>query len=259
MAPSATARDGEWLDFVADLMGAPLTAWPSEQVTQLLVDTFGAAGCGHYAKRGSGPAWQYGWPPEHFAPNLQAIQRWTEESAPREHPILRYYLGTGDSRCIQVRDVPRRFADQRIVQRWNERGRHWGGVQSQLSIPLQLGPLDNRAFVIGRTDPYTPQELVTAHRLQRLLVGLDRQIDAYSRWSQRAGPPAVEVALAVGLTPRELAVLELLTRGHTAAAIGRRLGIAERTVQKHLQHAYAKLGVADRLAAVQRAQTIGVL
>jgi ATP/maltotriose-dependent transcriptional regulator MalT len=54
-------------------------------------------------------------------------------------------------------------------------------------------------------------------------------------------------------------VLQLLADGLTAAAIGRRLMIAERTVQKHLQHCYAKLGVADRLGAVQRAQILAIL
>ncbi|MDN5859207.1 MAG: helix-turn-helix transcriptional regulator, partial [Pseudonocardia sp.] len=72
-------------------------------------------------------------------------------------------------------------------------------------------------------------------------------------------PDATEVANAVRLTPRELAVLDLLAAGHTAGAMGRRLQIAERTVQKHLERIYTKLGVTDRLSAVLRAQRIGVL
>lgn len=72
-------------------------------------------------------------------------------------------------------------------------------------------------------------------------------------------PTAMDVAGAVRLTPRELRVLELLAEGHTAGAIARRLQIAERTVQKHLERVYAKIGVSDRLAAVLRAQRIGLL
>ncbi|MHC8504121.1 LuxR C-terminal-related transcriptional regulator [Pseudonocardia artemisiae] len=41
--------------------------------------------------------------------------------------------------------------------------------------------------------------------------------------------------------------------------MGRRLAIAERTVHKHLQRTYAKLGVTDRLSAVLRAQRLGLL
>ncbi len=101
--------------------------------------------------------------------------------------------------------------------------------------------------------------MASVRRLQRLLLGLDRQIAAYARWVERSGAAKAETADAIGLTPRQLAVLDLLAHGHTAAAIGRRLGIAERTVQKHLQRVYAGLGVADRLSAVQRAQHIGLL
>jgi ATP/maltotriose-dependent transcriptional regulator MalT len=128
-----------------------------------------------------------------------------------------------------------------------------------MSVPLFAGPHAHRAFVVGRADTFTAQEMAATHRLQRLLGGLDRQITAFSRWSQRNGTTGAEAADGVCLTPRELAVLELLASSLTATAIGRRLGIAERTVQKHLQRGYAKLGVADRLAAVQRAQAIGVL
>lgn len=92
-----------------------------------------------------------------------------------------------------------------------------------------------------------------ARRLHRLLVGLDRHVDALHG---RAGGAA---AGEVSLTPRELAVLALLADGLTAAAVGRRLLIAERTVHKHLARIYAKLGVHDRLAAVLRAHRIGLL
>ncbi|MHA6796634.1 LuxR C-terminal-related transcriptional regulator [Pseudonocardia bannensis] len=51
----------------------------------------------------------------------------------------------------------------------------------------------------------------------------------------------------------------MLAQGLTALAIGRRLAIAERTVHKHLQRTYAKLGVTDRLSAVLRAQRLGLL
>ena len=54
-------------------------------------------------------------------------------------------------------------------------------------------------------------------------------------------------------------MLALLAEGLTAASIGRRLMITERTVHKHLQHSYTKLGVTDRLGAVLHAQRIGLL
>lgn len=41
--------------------------------------------------------------------------------------------------------------------------------------------------------------------------------------------------------------------------MARRLGISARTVHKHLQNLYRKLGTADRLGAVLRAQQAGLL
>ncbi|RLV65067.1 DNA-binding response regulator [Streptomyces sp. CBMAI 2042] len=66
-------------------------------------------------------------------------------------------------------------------------------------------------------------------------------------------------ALAAPLTPRETNVLHLLATGLTAEGIGRRLGISPRTVHKHLNALYRKLGAADRLSAVLRAQGAGLL
>ena len=65
--------------------------------------------------------------------------------------------------------------------------------------------------------------------------------------------------LPVDLTDRELTVLRLLAEGETAAGIGRRLGISPRTVQKHLEHLYRKLGVGDRLLAVRAAIAAGLV
>jgi DNA-binding NarL/FixJ family response regulator len=241
------------------MMITPLISWPHERAAGLLVETFDAPASAYYSHSVGHRLEQRGWPPEHFADHFDEAARWAERHAPTEHPLLRYYLATGDRHCMQVADVPSQFADDKVVAAWNERGRRWGGVQSQLSFPVLLSASAHRAFIVGRTDPYSVEEMVLAHRLQRLLTGLDRQISTFSRWARHNGAPAAEVARCLCLTPRELAVLELLARGLTAWTIGRRLNIAERTVQKHLSRTYGKLGVSDRLAAVQRAQRVGLL
>jgi ATP/maltotriose-dependent transcriptional regulator MalT len=61
------------------------------------------------------------------------------------------------------------------------------------------------------------------------------------------------------ITGREFQVLGLLADGHTAAAIARRLQLSPRTVEKHPERLYTKLGVSDRLAAVLRGQELGIL
>lgn len=57
-----------------------------------------------------------------------------------------------------------------------------------------------------------------------------------------------------GLTPQERRILTLVAAGMTNAEIGCRLSISTSTVRKHLEHAYRKLGVTGRLAAVAALQ-----
>jgi DNA-binding CsgD family transcriptional regulator len=52
--------------------------------------------------------------------------------------------------------------------------------------------------------------------------------------------------VAAPLTPREREIATLAAGGMTSLEIARRLVISARTVETHLQRAYAKLGVASR-------------
>jgi DNA-binding CsgD family transcriptional regulator len=69
--------------------------------------------------------------------------------------------------------------------------------------------------------------------------------------SPGSSPPAVAAA---GLTRREAEVLALVGSGMTNVQIALELAISDRTVAKHLQHAYEKLGVTSRTAAVAEAR-----
>lgn len=57
------------------------------------------------------------------------------------------------------------------------------------------------------------------------------------------------------LSPREREVLEWVAAGKTDAQAAAILGISVRTVQKHLENVYVKLGVEGRTAAVMRSRT----
>ena len=61
------------------------------------------------------------------------------------------------------------------------------------------------------------------------------------------------------LSQRELEVLGLIAQGCTNKEAASRLFISEATVKTHLLHAYAKLGVRDRAAAVAAAFERGLL
>lgn len=66
-------------------------------------------------------------------------------------------------------------------------------------------------------------------------------------------PATAGAQLFQALTPREAEVLRWLSSGKTDRDIGAILGISPRTVHKHLQRVYEKLGVECRTAAVVRA------
>jgi DNA-binding CsgD family transcriptional regulator len=59
-----------------------------------------------------------------------------------------------------------------------------------------------------------------------------------------------------GLSPREAQVLDWLTQGKTNKEIGMILELSPRTVQKHLEHIYQKIGVESRTAATAKTYEI---
>ncbi|GAA3230606.1 response regulator transcription factor [Nonomuraea helvata] len=61
------------------------------------------------------------------------------------------------------------------------------------------------------------------------------------------------------LSPRELEVLSLISRGATNREVARKLFITEATVKTHLLHIFGKLEVNDRAAAVAAAYETGLL
>lgn len=69
-------------------------------------------------------------------------------------------------------------------------------------------------------------------------------------------PGSAQSLRVLGLTLREAEVLFWVTQGKSNSDIGIILGSSVRTVQKHLEHIFAKLGVESRTAAAQRAWEI---
>jgi HD-GYP domain-containing protein (c-di-GMP phosphodiesterase class II) len=62
-----------------------------------------------------------------------------------------------------------------------------------------------------------------------------------------------------GLTPREIEVLRLIAAGHTAKEAARRLEIAPKTADNHIQNLYSKIGVTTRAAAALYALERGLV
>ncbi|GAA1594313.1 helix-turn-helix transcriptional regulator [Actinoplanes couchii] len=171
-------------------------------------------------------------------------------------PLVAWFDLTQQPAPQSARRVPPGFGDSepRTSAYWLSVMRRQG-IRDRLSVSVRLGPRSHVAFVAATGDrDFTDDDLAVVRRLQPLLRTLYRQADVLGQ-SRTLAP----MAGGSPLTRRKLAVLSLLAEGHPAAAIGRRLAISERTVQKHLEHLYRKLKAHDRLTAVLSAQQAGLL
>jgi DNA-binding CsgD family transcriptional regulator len=177
------------------------------------------------------------------------------------HPLPEHYARTGDQRPLAVTDVTEMSAWRRteayaILH-------ETVGVTRHIAIPLPIKESGRfRTFVAHRDGgDFDDRERSYVQRMQPLLVSVDRFVHQLAEWAEsvREEENPQESAAEAGLTPREISVLSLLADGMTAEAIGRRLGISNRTVHKHTENLYRKLAATDRLTAVLRAQSLGLL
>ncbi|MEU9451977.1 LuxR C-terminal-related transcriptional regulator [Streptomyces sp. NPDC048277] len=129
-----------------------------------------------------------------------------------------------------------------------------------LPLPGTVAPITGCLVYRSGTD-FSDDHVRIAERAQPLLAAVEQQRQLLERWrrSTAAAEEPEERAADRALTPRELTVLLLLTDALTADAIGRRLGISVRTVHKHVENIYRKLGTRDRLSTVLRAQRLGLV
>jgi DNA-binding NarL/FixJ family response regulator len=101
---------------------------------------------------------------------------------------------------------------------------------------------------------------VTAVALVFIVVGI---------WigQRTAPPPASREAFEsnaqaldyLGISARELEVLELLAQGHSNKEIGKALFVSPNTVKTHLANLYQKLEVSRRTQAVQKARSLRLI
>ncbi len=252
MAHSSTCH-AAWLELVADvLQGQPgARGFPHARVAGLLIESFDAACCSYNVVD---PAWvdhvAGGWPVGHLptTPPLDVRPDATTQ------PLIRWYAVTGSPAAQILSRVPRDVAPDRMAAEWADVARPLG-IAHQLALPLRVDDGLEGYVVCRPDDDYADADADLAARVLPALAALFRHHRAL------LGAPEERCARAgdLHLTEREFAVLRLLGAGLTAEAIGRRLRTSPRTVHKHLEHLYRKLGVRDRLMAVQRARDAGLL
>ncbi|WP_137846509.1 response regulator transcription factor [Microbacterium sp. 2FI] len=124
-------------------------------------------------------------------------------------------------------------------------------------LPVAADPHGFTVVLVGTPERPDERGETRLDDVRRYLEVLERSHDR----ERVTAPAAAVTARADGptLTTREIEVLRMLGDGLLARTIALRLGVSERTVHKHLGNLYAKLDVHDRLLAVRRAESLGLI
>ncbi|MBK6997441.1 MAG: response regulator transcription factor [Lewinellaceae bacterium] len=77
--------------------------------------------------------------------------------------------------------------------------------------------------------------------------------------AQHPFPPRDVNMTAIGITPRELQVLQLMALGHSNQEIADLLFLSLNTVKTHISNLLSKLDVERRTQAILKAKTLGLL
>lgn len=116
--------------------------------------------------------------------------------------------------------------------------------------------LEHQEGLFRRIDdaPGQPKPLVAERDGGRLIISLLHDADhsalLLTEHRMAVRPEAIE---QLGLTRREAEVLAWVAEGKTNEEVGILIGVRPRTVAKHLEHIFPKLGVETRTAAAARA------
>jgi DNA-binding CsgD family transcriptional regulator len=168
------------------------------------------------------------------------------EAHVHEHPLISHYRATGSGEAVKISD----FLSQRQFHRLGLYAEFYRPipVEHQIAISM-LGP-DGEVIGIAlnreRADFTETDRAVLSLLCAPLMAGLQR---ARNRQRAHSALGTAAPASLATLTDREMQVLERVAQGATNAAIAHTLQVSPRTIAKHLEHIYRKLGVTSRAAA----------
>lgn len=151
-----------------------------------------------------------------------------------EHPLVRFHAYQGGRVPQRISDsVP--FEQFRCTALYNDYYRRIR-IDHAMALPIYVRDGLLVSFVLNRTRrDFTDRERALLEVLRPHLAKIYQRINTVGQ-----------------LTARETEVLRWVAAGKSDAQIGAILRISARTVQKHLQNIYDKLGVESRTAAAMR-------
>ena len=178
-----------------------------------------------------------------------------------EHPLIRHHGIEGGSQTRRISDLVSRHEFQRsaLYGDYYRRIR----LEYEIAMPLFSDQHTLVSVVLNR------RRLEFSERdRERLELVRPHLVFLYRHARKGVAAPSGDSALPIqvqasalcqpGLTTRESEVMYWLACGKTDVEIAALLSISPRTVQKHLEHIYVKLGVETRTAAVMRSSTLAI-
>jgi DNA-binding CsgD family transcriptional regulator len=171
-----------------------------------------------------------------------------------EHPLVRAHGRNPHAVTRRINDVlpPADFQRTPLFNEYYKPIR----IDHAMAVPIHVDRKLLVSFVFNRSRRAFSDRDRTCLELLRPHLGnfyrLTRALDATRQGTPAAAAPQAANGLDFALTVREEEVLQWLASGKTDRDIGEILGISPRTVHKHLQRIYEKLGVETRTAAVMR-------
>lgn len=160
-----------------------------------------------------------------------------------QHPLVRYHSQHPHGGAWRISDsLPMSaFKRQELYADYYRRI----GIDHVVAVPIVSNPQLVMSFVLNRAGrDFDDRERDLLNRLQPALANLYRMVAMAARLQSPAHTMRLD-----SLTPREREILHWVAAGKTDAQIAAILGLSARTVQKHLQNGYVKLGVESRTAA----------
>jgi len=189
--------------------------------------------------------------------NAEAVTQMQGQLALVQHTLEKLDQGV----IVLTRDGRITLANTRAIQ-WLA---DYFGSQSlpanRLPEGLQRWLKNQKAFLGVKGEVPPPQKpLVVEREARRLVVRhLCDQAQCLLLFEEQLMSLQPFSLEPLGLSHREAEVLAWVAQGKTNIEIGTILGMSPRTVQKHLQHIYQKLGVESRTAAAAKAYEIASL
>ena len=136
----------------------------------------------------------------------------------------------------------------------------WGRALSQRLGIVALTVQDLPEHVLACMQSGASAHVSKNAPISELIKAIQRSLQTPLTFQSRRITDAIALQnQGVGLTPRELEILEILPSGDTVTEIATRLFVSISTVKTHLAAIYRKLGATNRVQAINAARRAGLL